>query len=207
MIWSVSNLSITEDQLGLSICFTLVCQDSHCLFAFYFLPSFNLIHEPPNRIRPLAARLFSTRLPPTLSCLLKNPCLRLFLTIDGWKVRLINHVDKSRRRDCRLPTIDVLVAMVKAPTWLFWGINFEREGNWSNFANLIAAHGFEDAHGPKKFICPAEAVFICLAALAAAWFSSDVCNREVRVKRDIMNVCAVLMYWWCKQEGSTKIYQ
>ena len=75
-----------------------------------------LDHEPPNRIRPLAALLLRTLLPPTLSCLLKKPCLRLFLTMEGWNVRLMNHVDKSRRSDCMLHIIDVLVAMVMAPT-------------------------------------------------------------------------------------------
>ena len=116
--------------------------------------------------------------------------------IDGWNVRLINHVDKSRRSDCRLPTIDVLVAMVMAPTWLFWCNKFRSGSNGSNFANLIAVHEL-DVHGVNELNCPAETVFIFLAVLAAAWFSSDVCNREVRVKRDIMNVLCV----WCVQSN------
>ena len=103
------------NQLGFIIVFSLSWQLNYTLVPL--IPPFLYhFHEPPNRIRPLAARLFSTLLPPTLSCLLKNPCLRLFLMIDGWNVRLINHVDKSRRSDCRMPTIDVLVAMVMAPT-------------------------------------------------------------------------------------------
>mmetsp|Transcript_24371 Transcript_24371/g.51419 ORF Transcript_24371/g.51419 Transcript_24371/m.51419 type:complete len:111 (+) Transcript_24371:141-473(+) len=55
-------------------------------------------HEPPNLARPLAIRLLSTRLPPTLSLRLKNPCLRLFLIMDGWKVLFINQLDKSPTR-------------------------------------------------------------------------------------------------------------